>query len=186
MRPDMPAPSTTLVSDSVVGLRRPEPIDGPLFLRIRNDLAVVSMMMGFRLGVSEQTVSDWIKRGGDVSGDDLLLTAVVIPEAHRPIGYIKAYHVDRYSRHAWLGLSLFDQHDAGRGYGRRILTLMSDYLRDYVDVRKISLELLATNERALGLYTSLGFEPEGRMKSQYFTGGRYEDVLILSRFLQPS
>jgi ribosomal protein S18 acetylase RimI-like enzyme len=43
--------------------------------------------------------------------------------------------------------------------------------------------VLASTDRALTLYRSLGFEEEGRLKSQYFTGGQFEDVLILSRFL---
>ena len=173
-----------LLSDGVVALRRPEPVDGPHYWRMRNDLALVSSVMGFRLGVSEHAVDDWIARGGGVSGDDLLLTAVLIPEEHRPMGFVKAYRVDRFSRHAWVGLCLFGEADAGKGYGRRILTQTCDYLRDYVAVRKVSLEVLATNARALTLYAHLGFTEEGRMKSQYFTGGHFEDVLLLSRFLE--
>lgn len=174
----------TLLSDGVVALRRPEPADAPHYARMRNNLSLASSVMGFRLGVSERTVDEWIARGGGVTGDDLLFTAVLIAESHRPCGYVKAYRVDRFSRHAWLGLSLFDEADAGRGYGRRILTQTCDYLRDYVAIRKASLEVLASNARALALYTDLGFAEEGRMASQYFTGGRFEDVLLLSRFLE--
>lgn len=174
----------TLLSDGVVALRRPDPVDGPHYCRMRNDLALVSSVMGFRLGVSEHTVDEWIARGGGVSGDDLLYTAVLVADQHRPIGFVKVYRVDRFSRHAWVGLCLFDEADAGKGYGRRILTQTCDYLRDYVAVRKVSLEVLATNPRALTLYGQLGFAAEGRMQSQHFTGGRFEDVLILSRFLE--
>jgi RimJ/RimL family protein N-acetyltransferase len=176
----------TMLSDGVVALRRPEPVDGPYYWHMRNNLTLVSAVMGFRLGVAEQTIQDWIARGGGVSGDDLLLTAVLVAEAHRPIGYVKAYRVDRFSRHAWIGLCLFDESDAGRGYGRRMMMQVCDYLRDFVAVRKVSLEVLATSARALALYRSIGFDEEGRLKSQYFTGGRFEDVLILSRFLQPA
>jgi len=111
----------------------------------------------------------------------LLLTAVLVTDGH-PIGYVKAFRVDRFSRHAWIGLSLFDERDTGHGHGRRIVTQVCDYLRDFVGLRKVSLEVLASNERAVSLYRSLGFEEEGRLKSQYFTGGTFEDVLILSRF----
>jgi RimJ/RimL family protein N-acetyltransferase len=176
----------TLLSDGVVGLRRPEPVDGPSYWRMRNDLRVVSSVMGFRLGVAGRTIEEWIASGGGVAGDDLLLTAVLIADAHRPIGYAKAFRVDRFSRHAWVGLSLFDEADSGHGYGRRILTQVCDYLRDSVGLRKVSLEVLATNTRAIDLYRSLGFVEEGRLKSQYFTSGQFEDVLILSRFLQPA
>lgn len=178
-----PTPPATLLSDGVVGLRRPEPVDGPFYWQMRNNLALVSSVMGFRLGVSGQTIDAWIARGGGVEGDDLMLTAVLVPEAHRPLGYVKAYRVDRFSRHAWIGLCLFNEEDAAHGYGRRMLTQACDYLRDHVAIRKISLDLLATNTRALSLYTRLGFVEEGRMTSQYYTGGRFEDVMILSRFL---
>lgn len=183
---DRGASPVTLLSDGVIAMRRPEPADGPFFLRMRNDLALVSSVMGFRLGVNAHTIDEWIKRGGGVEGDDLLLTAVLVPDAHRPVGYIKAYRVDRFSRHAWIGLSVFDARDAGHGYGRRMLTEVCDYLRDFVAIRKVSMEVVASNARALALYDRLGFVEEGRMTSQYFTGGKFEDVVILSRFLSLS
>jgi RimJ/RimL family protein N-acetyltransferase len=175
--------NVTLLSDGVVGLRRPEPADGPYYWSMRNNLSLVSSVMGFRLGVSEQTIDAWIAAGGGVSGDDLMLTAVLVPEAHRPIGYVKAFRVDRYSRHAWLGLSLFHERDAGHGYGRRMLQQVSDYLRDHLAIRKISLEALAINENALALYRKMGFVEEGRLVEQHFTGGRFVDVVLLSRML---
>jgi len=174
----------TLFSDGVVALRRPEPVDGPHYWRMRNDLRLVSSVMGFRLGVAGKTIDEWIASGGGVTGDDLMLTAVLVGDGHRPVGYAKVFRVDRFSRHAWVGLSLFDEADAGHGHGRRILTQVCDYLRDSLGLRKVSLEVLASNGRAAGLYRSLGFEEEGRLKSQYFTNGQFEDVLILSRFLQ--
>ena len=171
----------TLLSDGIVALRRPEPVDGPYYWRMRNDLALVSSVMGFRLGVAGHTIDEWIAGGGAVYGDDLLLTAVLVSDGNRPIGYVKAFRVDRFSRHAWIGLSVFDERDAGHGYGRRMITQVCDYLRDFLGLRKVSLEVIASNGRATALYRSLGFEEEGRLKSQYFTGGRFEDVLILSR-----
>lgn len=173
----------TLLSDGVVALRRPEPVDGPFYWNMRNNLGLVSSVMGFRLGVSEHEIEKWIASGGGVSGDDLMLTAVLVQDAYRPIGYVKAFRVDRYSRHAWLGLSLFNEADAGHGYGRRMLQQVSDYLRDYLAIRKASLEVLATNEPALALYRKLGFTEEGRMADQHFTGGRFVDVVLLSRML---
>ena len=179
---DVTPGSAVLLSDGVVGLRRPEMVDAPHYLRMRNNLALVSSVMGFRLGVGEKGIEGWIAQGG-VTGDDLLYTAVLIAEAHRPIGYVKMYRVDRFSRHAWLGVSLFDEADAGRGIGGRILAQACDYLRDFVAIRKVSLEVHAGNARALSVYATLGFAEEGRMRSQFFSAGRFDDVVILSRFL---
>ena len=59
---------------------------------------------------------------------------------------------------------------------------LCDYLRDFVAIRKVSVETLATNARALALYHRMGFVEEGRMRSQFFAEGRFHDVVILSRF----
>ena len=171
-----------LVSDGTVALRRPEPVDAPYYLRMRNNLSLVSAVMGFRLGVNEQNVKEWISRGG-VTGDEILFTALAASERARPIGYVKAFRFDRFARTTWVGLSVFDEQDIGKGYGGRMLTLFCRYLADQLAVRKLSLEVLAGNAPALALYSKMGFVEEGRLKAQFFADGRFHDVLILSLFV---
>lgn len=178
---DVPSTPSALLSDGVIALRRPEPVDAPHYLRMRNNLALVSAVMGFRLGVAEHNVREWIAQGG-VTGDDLLFTAVAVADG-RPLGYIKAFRVDRFARTAWIGLSLFAEADQGRGFGRRMLDLFCGYLTDQLALRKVSLEVTAGNAPALALYTRAGFVEEGRLAAQFFADGRFHDVLILSRFL---
>jgi RimJ/RimL family protein N-acetyltransferase len=176
------ASGVALVSDGVVSLRRPEPSDAPYFLQMRNNLALVSAVMGYRLGVTEDNVKDWLAHGG-VTGDDVLFTAVAAGSGE-PLGYVKAFRFDRFSRTTWVGLSLFDERNFGKGIGGRMLTLFSDYLRTQLAVRKISLEVLAGNAPALALYAKHGFAEEGRLTAHYYADGRYHDVLILSRFFE--
>lgn len=171
-----------LLTDGVISLRRPEAGDAPHFLRMRNNLALVSAVMGFRLGVTEHNVQEWLAHGG-VSGDDLLFTALTTDDGN-PIGYVKAFRFDRFSRTTWVGLSVFDETDIGKGYGRRMLTLLCDYLQKQLGVRKVSLEVVAENAPALSLYSNMGFVEEGRLKAQFYADGRFHDVLILSRFLE--
>lgn len=176
------ASPVALLSDGVISLRRPEAPDAPHFLRMRNNLSLVSAVMGFRLGVTEHNVQEWIAQGG-VSGDDLLFTALTADDGN-PVGYIKAFRFDRFARTTWVGLSVFDEADIGKGYGRRMLVLLCDYLHKQLGVRKVSLEVLAGNAPAIALYSKLGFVEEGRLKSQFYADGHFHDVLILSRFLE--
>ncbi len=51
----------------------------------------------------------------------------------------------------------------GQGHGRAILTGLIAWATAHPPTRKIELNVRAVNERAIGLYRSLGFVEEGRM-----------------------
>jgi len=46
---------------------------------------------------------------------------------------------------------------------------------------RVSLEVVATNGKAIRLYESMGFIEEGRLRSQHNQGGVYVDSLMMSR-----
>ena len=49
-----------------------------------------------------------------------------------------------------------------------------------LNLHKVSLEVLASNERAVSMYRSLGFAEEGRFAEQVFVDGKYEDVIRMA------
>ena len=51
------------------------------------------------------------------------------------------------------------------------------------DVRKVQLNVRANNGAALALYRSQGFEQEGCERSQILEGERYEDNILMAKFL---
>ncbi|UJW83917.1 GNAT family N-acetyltransferase [Devosia sp. SL43] len=71
-----------------------------------------------------------------------------------------------------------------RGIGRQLLarTLAA---ADAVDLSRVELSVHASNERAIRLYESLGFEHEGRQRSARFIDSRFEDIVLMAR-LAPS
>lgn len=174
-------PPGVLLSDGVVGLRRIEQDDASYFLKMRNDLKLAVALMGYRGGVSSATVTAWIEQS-NAKPDEYNFTAVDLKDNQQPIGYAKAFRIDSAAGCGWVGLSLFDRDNIGRGYGGSILRLLIAYLVNEIGLRKISLEVLANNERAIVLYQKIGFVEEGRLREQYYHDGSYHDVLIMSRF----
>ncbi len=67
-----------------------------------------------------------------------------------------------------------------------MLRLMIDYLRDWQNVRKISLEVLDDNAPAIAIYRRAGFVEEGRLKDQYFLDGKLRSVILMSLFVPPT
>jgi diamine N-acetyltransferase len=51
---------------------------------------------------------------------------------------------------------------------------------DQLDLHKIALDVLTSNERALSIYRRVGFTEEGRLREQVFVDGEYVDVLRMA------
>jgi len=175
-----------LIEDGAVGLRAPEPGDAPHYWRMRSDLSLAKQLISYNRGVPLKKIEKWIDALRD-DPDQLIFTAVdMSSRGHKPIGYLKAFKFDHAARSCWFGLALFERAQAGKGYGGRMLRLMLDYLRDWQNIRKVSLEVLDDNAPAIAIYRRVGFVEEGRLKDQYYLDGALRSVVIMSLFLKPS
>jgi diamine N-acetyltransferase len=57
-----------------------------------------------------------------------------------------------------------------------------EYAFRYLNFRKVSLEVLADDERAVAAYTKAGFMEEGRFREHNWHDGAYRDVLRMAVF----
>ncbi|PLV56706.1 GNAT family N-acetyltransferase [Thermotoga sp. SG1] len=70
----------------------------------------------------------------------------------------------------------------GLGIGTAMMTCAIEWAREN-GFKRIQLEVLKSNERAIGLYRKLGFEVEGvKKRAVRKDDGSYEDVLIMALF----
>jgi ribosomal protein S18 acetylase RimI-like enzyme len=70
-----------------------------------------------------------------------------------------------------------------RGYGRQLLEAS---LQALAPVRRVDLEVRASNEAALGLYRDLGFRETGRRPQYYGTPGGREDAILMTWTPEPA
>lgn len=72
----------------------------------------------------------------------------------------------------------------GQGVGRSLMGELEKWARTDDHLEKLGLYVFSTNDRAVGLYTRLGFEIEGRCpKDIKFGEGRYADTLVMGKLL---
>lgn len=69
----------------------------------------------------------------------------------------------------------------GQGVGSALMAAALDIADNWLDTRRVELEVYADNESAIGLYKKFGFEQEGRCRDYAFKGGEYTDALIMAR-----
>ncbi|MEN3008175.1 GNAT family N-acetyltransferase [Pseudothermotoga sp.] len=83
---------------------------------------------------------------------------------------------------AELGISVRKSH-WGKGIGS---ALMSEALKiaKQKGFKKIQLEVMENNERAIKLYQKFGFEIEGRKKKAVCMDGKYLDLLVMGKWLE--
>ena len=78
-----------------------------------------------------------------------------------------------------LGIAIYDPDYLGKGYGRDAIETFLDWTFRILNFRRIKLETLATNERALRCYEACGFRHEGvRRDAELYPGG-WKDFLYM-------
>jgi len=98
------------------------------------------------------------------------------------IGDCGLFNVDPRSRTAEVGIGIGDRAYWSRGYGRDALTLLVDYGFRMQNLRKLWLNVQGSNERAIRCYRAVGFVEEGQLRDQAWSGGRYEDIVLMGLF----
>lgn len=157
-------------------LRKPEPHDVDSLYGFRNDPEVSSLLRGFSTGYSKANLVRWVESHGSATDEVLFVVADADDKA---IGHVALYQIDHRVRSAEFGIAIGDRSMWGQGLGRALTRFVIEYGFDELNLRRISLDVLATNERAIKLYHSLGFVDEGRLRQAQYRQGQYLDVLVM-------
>lgn len=156
-------------------LREPRADDLAMLTALRNDLEVQRMLLSRGRPGTEDRTQEWIDR---VAGaPDAVFFVVASPDA-TPLGFVQLTSIDTISGHARLGIAL-DGSSRGRGHGTDAIVLVAQYGRDVFGLRKLWLEVLANNERAVRVYRELGFRDVGVLHAHHRYGDELLDVSIM-------
>lgn len=69
----------------------------------------------------------------------------------------------------------------GKGCGYALLSEALTLADDWMDLRRVELEVYTDNERGVRLYERCGFEVEGTFKKYAYRDGQYVDVYSMAR-----
>jgi RimJ/RimL family protein N-acetyltransferase len=95
------------------------------------------------------------------------------------IGSCSLHHQNRRDSVTSCGIGIYDRAYLSKGYGREALNLLVDYAFRVQAYRRMWLETLALNERAIRSYRACGFVEEGRLREHAFYNGEYVDAIIM-------
>lgn len=95
------------------------------------------------------------------------------------IGIVRMDEIDHVNRSIRVGADVVPE-QRGRGYGRKIYIAIKKYCFDFLNMHRVWLAVLSSNERATRLYQGQGFKVEGRYREAIFRDGKYLDYILMS------
>jgi RimJ/RimL family protein N-acetyltransferase len=94
------------------------------------------------------------------------------------IGTIGFYEIEWANQAAWLGMGIGLREAWGQGYGTEALRLALHYAFDELNLHRITLTVLAYNERGIALYERAGFQREGVFREFGRRDGKRYDMYL--------
>lgn len=158
-------------------VRRPEADDLDALYEIKNNPEVGALLGGFTNGYSRMDLREWIESHRKNANEVLWVVADATTDDC--VGHVGLYGIDHRSRTAELGIMLAPR-VWGIGLGKSCTGFVLRYGFHQLNLNRISLRVLAQNERAIALYRSSNFVIEGRLRQAQFKGGEYIDVILMS------
>lgn len=165
-----------------VVLRAWIPEDLPALQALRNDVPLQRQLMAQPKGSSLEQVRAWLTTRGQTA--DAVFFVIADRASNQALGYVQLLDMDAFHGSGRLGICVGPQAQ-GRGCGGETLSLLADYVREVFGLRKIVLEVLASNDGAIRLYLRHGYREVGRWQQHFRQGNDYVDVVIMEKLLTP-
>ncbi len=145
--------------------------DLDLLYEWQNSPKIRDLTMGFRFPVQKSTVRDWIKIVEEQNSKSQVVYAIRLKADL--VGIVSLHQIQQYQRKSLFGIYLGDSVHHSKGVGFVATCLILDFAFNGLDFRKVSLEVVESNQSAINLYERIGFMNEGVKREEYFVGGKY-------------
>jgi putative acetyltransferase len=164
-----------MTSETAITIRAMQDDDLPAVNAIRN----MAQARWGTLAIPFEAVELWRKRRAAAPPPAALLVACVDGVIVGQV-FLGAHRPARRAHAATVGVMV---HDAwqGRGVGTRLMAALLDIADNWLNLKRLSLTVIADNAPAIRLYNRFGFKPEGLKRADVFRNGAFADALRMAR-----
>jgi RimJ/RimL family protein N-acetyltransferase len=100
-------------------------------------------------------------------------------DGDRLIGFVGLGGIQWNNGDAFVGISLGERQDWGKGYGTDAMRVLLRYAFDELNLHRVSLDVFEYNPRAIRSYEKAGFTVEGRCRQYLHREGKRWDLIFM-------
>ena len=160
-------------------LRELKRADLPVLNRWRNDRAVTDQLGGAQRIVGAEVDELWFDHYLKSRQNNVRL-AVCDAASDEPAGVVYLLGIDWVARSAEFAIQIGAADRRGTGIGTWATAEMLRHGFRDLNLHRIHLTVLDSNQAATRLYRKTGFVEEGRLRQAVFKNGRYADLLVMA------
>jgi len=132
--------------------------------------------------VPERSREDWDEAIREVKKRKGLIIVTQLDEKTVGMAHLVRGKFEKNKHVGFLGISILKEFRK-IGIGTAMMQYIMEWARRQKGLEKVSLTVFSTNEAAINLYHTFGFQIEGMSKRQYKIEGKYIDETIMGKFL---
>jgi RimJ/RimL family protein N-acetyltransferase len=146
-------------------------------LRWFNDPGITRYLATGRFPIGEKQQREWHESRS--ASDKHVVFSICLAENDVHIGNCDLHDISLPDRNATIGIVIGERTQHNKGYGGEALRLLIDYAFNTLNLERLTLTMLDTNEPAKICYRRLGFVDEGRKRANRYRDGEWVDELVM-------
>lgn len=147
----------------------------------KNDEEVYKYLGGGFMPTSIDQQEQWLESLMDTSGNNKRF--IICDYDNFPIGMVGLYCINWIHRTCEIGIYIGSKEAKGKGYGKEACLLIEKFANEYVNIRKIKLNVVSDNKVAINLWKSLGYNKIGEYTKERYIKGSYRNLTIMEKFI---
>lgn len=148
------------------------------YQRWLNDFDLLAMVDRRFRPLTENWIQSWYDRQSRAVSDSLVFTIWDLATM-KPIGNTALQDIDSRTRTAEFGIFIADPEYRGSGRGTEATRLLLRFAFDTLALENVMLRVYEYNERAIAVYTQVGFKEIGRRRGAQRHQGRAWDIVLM-------
>ena len=148
----------------------------------KNDETTFKFLGGGFNPVSIDQQSKWMGSMIDLTGNNKRYIICSI-EDNNPLGMVGLYGISWIHRNAEVGIYIGSKEYRGKGHATETYELLERFAKNYLNLRKLKLNVVKNNNNAMRLWSKLGFLQVGELIAERYINGKYYNLIIMEKFI---